>query len=274
MDGNLIKQNIEKLERARMVFVPNKFIRKFITNTRDLVKEKLLLQSMAFDPESVHYLTRLIIDDLESNMKFQRIQCIQIFLRILKKRISSEPFSKIQMTSLFSLYKHVNGFGNDELKHAFTEAISGQELQTDDIEWLVEQSEHDKILVDLLLSYPVKNNLITSWALNMFAENKLQNRMAEVIGLLIEDDLPELIDPISTENEIIMWAIYHSHCSRNKKRKLILKYMNYENYLPALEVASKLGIGKISNELLKYYQLKQENNQAADCMLTLNDVEV
>ncbi|BCG59445.1 hypothetical protein [Paenibacillus sp. URB8-2] len=92
---------------------------------------------------------------------------------------------------------------------------------------------------------------MTDWARDVLMSGKLRDRISEVIGILIDEEIPNFVQE---DNTIIMWAIYYAKCSKAQKRKLIIRHLDYENYSPALEVASRLGIGEISKELLQHYR--------------------
>ncbi|WP_028540278.1 hypothetical protein [Paenibacillus sp. J14] len=250
MEAIEINNHIEILERIRMHYVPSKYIKKFISTTLDIYNERHLLKSVAFDNNSIEYIAEIIVNDIKANRRFRRVECLKILKRIIKNRASNEQFSKALLNNLFYLYQSFILNSSDDIQWAVSTFIKDQTLEDDHIIWLIDNYAESDHIVNRLLRYPVRHKFILDWAQNVYKERQLQERISEVIGILIEDEVPEYIN---VNNRILMWAIYYSKVSLPNKRKMILKHLDYHDYSPAIEVAKRLGFGEISSEILNYY---------------------
>lgn len=233
MDSNEIKNNIVYLEHIRMHYVPFKYVKKYVRTTRDIYTERRLLKSIAFDLDSIEYIVNIIVKDLKASKRFRRTECLKVLKRIIKNRSSSETFSKELLSDLFFLYQTFILNSSEEIQWAVSTFIKDQPLEEECINWLIANYEESDHIVNRLLRYPIRNHLLTDWARQIYEEGKLQNRASEVIGILIEEDIPE---NLRVNNRTLMWAIYYSKVSENKKRKLILKYLDYQDYSTALDI--------------------------------------
>ncbi|WP_348623208.1 hypothetical protein ABFT51_19300 [Paenibacillus peoriae] len=259
MDINEIKNNIEYLEHIRMHYTPLKYVKKYVKSTKDIYEERRLLKSVEFDSDSIEYFVDIIVKDLKSNSRFRRMECLKVLKRIIKNRSSNKLFSKKLINDLFYIYQTFILTSTEEIQWAVSTLIKDQPLEDEQINWLIDNFEESEHIVNRLLRYPTSNRLITNWARQIVNERKLQERVSEVIGILIEDGIPE---NIKASNKNLMWAIYYSKVSEDEKRKLILKHLDYKDYSCAIDVAMRLGISEVSQELLSHYcgLLKEEND--------------
>jgi hypothetical protein len=140
---------------------------------------------------------------------------------------------------------------NNTIQWAVSTFIKDQHLDNEDIQWLVDNYEKSEHIVNRLLRYPIQNKLISEWANFIYYNGKLNSRLSEIISVLIDIDIPEYVED-STDQ--IMWAIYYSKCSNSIKKDLIIKHLNYEEYVSSLEVSKRLNISEISLKLLSHYK--------------------
>lgn len=246
-----IKQHIIYLEIQRMCYSPFRYIKKFVKNTDDIYLMRNMLKSISFDHKSIEYIVSLIVDALKEDKRFKRIECLKVLKKIIKSRALNEPFSRSLMNDLFYIYRSYIFCSNEEIQWAVSIFIKDQHLENEDIQWLIDNYKESDHIVNRLLRYPKFNKLIFDWAKLVYEEGSLNNRLSEVIGILINDDIPKYI---KVDIDVIMWAIYYSKCPKAKKEELILKYLDYQNYSSSLEVAERLGLGSVSSELLEYYK--------------------
>ncbi|MGG6312404.1 hypothetical protein [Paenibacillus macerans] len=179
------------------------------------------------------------------------MECLKILKKMNKSRRPDEPYNKELLRNLFFLYQQFIFLGNEEVQWAVSTYIKDHLLDEEHINWLIDNYLESEHIVNRLLRYPVKNGQVTDWAHDVLMSGKLRSRISEIVGFLIDEKVPDFV---KEDNTTIMWAIYYSKCSKAKKRKLLLKHLDYENYLMALEVANRLDIGEVSYELLKHYR--------------------
>ncbi len=249
---NRTKEIIIHLEKERMHYEPYYYVRKFIKNTRDIYEEKNLLKSISFNEKSISYLVGIIVNDIKDNKRFRRHECLKVIKKIIKNRKTSKPFNEILVDNLFHLYQYYIFTGSDEIQWAVSVFIKDQLLNDEHIKWLIEHFEESNHIVNRLLRYPACHKLITDWATYVYKNDIISDRLSEVIGIIIDDE--DIPDYIKVDIDTLMWAIYYSKCTKAEKRKLILKYLDYEDYSSALEVAARLELSNISKELLSYYK--------------------
>lgn len=258
MDAKEINNHFTNLKRMRMHFAPYKYLQQFVSTTTDIYEERYLLKEVLFDDKSIDYIVQIIVDDLYENRRFRRVECLKVLKTIIRNRSSQATFSKGLIEKLFYLYQTYIFTSNEEIQWVVSTFIKDQPLTEDQLIWLIENYQESDQIVNTLLRYPFRNQLITDWARKVLDSSELQNRMSEVIGILINEDIPEDID---CDNETLIWSIYYSKCTKSQKKKMILKYLDYEEYSPAIDVAYRLGIEEISKTLLKHYRglLKSSN---------------
>lgn len=98
-----------------------------------------------------------------------------------------------------------------------------------------------------LLRYPEKNRQVAAWAEQVYKNNKLQDRISEVIGLLIDEDIPTYVSERGNE---LIWAIYYSLCS-DIKQELLKKYYTQEVLETVLMVSSRLKFPEVMEFILE-----------------------
>lgn len=264
MDVNEIKNHIEYLERIRMNFTPHKYLKKYVKSTADIYNERHLLKSAAFDNKSIEYIVNIIVSDLTENKRFRKVECLKVLKRVIRNKSQTERFNVNLMKQLFYLYQSFIFTGSEEIQWTVSTFIKDQPLDDESIQWLIDNYEESKHIVNRLLRYPIKNDLISNWARETLSKGELQSRISELFGVLIEDNVP--IDIIVENNSALMWAIYYCKCKKNKKRELILQHIDYQNYSAALEVADRLGFGEVSMELLKHFRGLLKRRDAVETM--------
>lgn len=248
MNVNEINEHIMILKRNRMHYSPYKYLRQFVTSTKDIYNERVILKAVSFDNKSIDYAVTLILNELTDNQRFRKIECIKILKTMISKRRSTNPLNPQIIEKLFCLFQSLILTSNEE---TLSVLIKDQPLTDAQLTWLIENYQDSEHIVNLLLNYPFRHELIIEWARKVLITDELQNRKAEVAAILINEHIPE---DIELDQPTLMWAIYYSKCTKAQKRKLINKHLDYENYSVALDVATRLEIEEVSKKLLKHYR--------------------
>lgn len=251
MDKKTFVDHLASLERSRMHFAPHKYLKQFVQSTEDVFNERRLLKSVSFPDKSIIYIVDIIRDALQENKRFRRAECLKVLRQVMKNKASQEPVGDELSAKLFDLFRQFILTGSEEMKLAINACLKDQPVPDEGIKWLTEHYKESEYIVNRLLRYPWRHEQIAEWAREVLQAGKLKDRTSELAGILIEDEIPE---DIEMSQHDLMWAIYYSKSSKNTKRDLILKHLDYENYDAAMEVAEQLGIGKISKELLRHYR--------------------
>ncbi|AET59453.1 hypothetical protein HPL003_13510 [Paenibacillus terrae HPL-003] len=246
-----IYRHIKVLELELFKFSPYRYIRDLIKDPNDILLYKNLLRNTSLDNQSIEYLVQIIVSYMKDNQRFRRVECMKILKRIIKNRSSNEFFESSLINGLFYLYKCYIFTGSDEIQWAVSVFIKDQLLSDDDIKWLIDNCDDSEHLTNRLLRYPRENPLITEWAEQTYKSGDLSERLSEVVSLLIIDDVPSYV---SVDSVTLMWSIYYSKIEEGKKENLILKYLDFNDYSSALEIAERLNIPSVVNKLLIYYK--------------------
>jgi len=255
MDEKNVEFHIKELERARMQFVPEKYIGKLLASAEDIVNEKKMLLSAPMTAETMDYLMKLIINDINENRKFKKTECLRLFARLLIQNKHALSLNKEQLSRLFLLYQYTMSLGNEGLKQAFTEAIKGERFDHEAIAWLIQHAAESEHYVELLLNDAAPSHQIIVWAKQAWASGELPHKAAQIAAiLLLAEELPDGFNPDELETDTLMQAISCSKLPKRRKRELIIEHMDFSNYASALDAASRLGIGKVSKLLLKHYE--------------------
>ncbi|WP_127580503.1 hypothetical protein [Paenibacillus koleovorans] len=251
MDHHELEQRVGELERLQLQYSPKKYMKKFVATTTDIYNERRFLNTVALEHKSIEHVAGILVEELAANKKFRRVECLKILKRMLKNRSSEEPFGKGLTRQLFALYQQFVLTGSEEAQGAVSFFIQELPLEEEQLQWLIDHDEESEHIVTRLLHYPERNGQVSDWAREVYLSGKLPDRLPEVLGLVIEEEVP---DYVQVDNATLMWAIYHTRCSKGQKRKLILKHLDYEHYAAAVEVARKLNVEEVSKELARYYK--------------------
>jgi predicted nucleotidyltransferase len=126
--------------------------------------------------------------------------------------------------------------------------IRDQILDDEDLNWLISNYQKSEHIVNRLLRYPDKNKLVKLWAAKVYLKRELISRNSELIGILIEEDIPGFVDTSDTSE--VIWGIYYAKCSEKIKYQLIIKYMDMVSVKEVVKVAIRLSCSEIIEKLL------------------------
>ena len=236
------------LEKRLMYFYPKRYLRKYVKSTEDIYENRASLKEISFDDDSMKYLTNLIAEDIRTNKRFKKYECLKVLKRVLKNRKSVRKLDSSIVEDLFDLYKEFIFSKNEEVQWCVSTFIKDRILDNEDINWLISNYKKSEHIINRLLRYPVHSDLVRDWAQRVYFNGELRVRLSEVIAILVTDDISEFVDTRNTD--VIIWAIYYAKCSDVTKQNLIRKYTNLDAIDTTLEVAMRLGYPSIIEYLL------------------------
>lgn len=190
-----------------------------------------------------------IIDATEAKVRFRRYECLRTIKLILRSAPRDDLLSTETKALLFRLYQLYVFSEKEEIQWCVSIYLKDKELESQQIQWLINNVEKSTHLLNRLLRYPVFNRLIAKWAAQVFAENSYPDRTAEIAGLLIKKDFPRLLLEMSSET--LLWAVYYSQATIEQKEKMIIRAVKPEAADSALEIALRLGLPRILHHLSK-----------------------
>ena len=245
------QEKIDVIEKELMIFYPNTYVPKFIFSTRDIFENRFILKQIKFDNNALNYLLDLLIKDINEKRRFRKADCLKVIKSIMKSKNIEKNVESRVIKKLFYLYKKFIFDGNEEVQWTVSIFIKNQILEDRDIFWLIKNYKRSAHIINRLLLYPQNNNLIFEWAKKIYLNGELEDRVSEVMGVLLKDEFPSFIDV--TDSKKIMWAIYYSKSLNITKESLIKKYFSLECLDTAIDVSKRLGyvsvIEFILNEL-------------------------
>jgi len=146
------------------------------------------------------------------------------------------------ISKLFFLHRTYIFHNSEEVQACVNMLIKSQCLDDENIVWIIANWENSDHLLNRLLRYPVKNSLVTQWAKEIYQNGKLKDRNSEVVGLLIDENIP----PYVKENgSLIIWAIYYSKVSNETKQKLLMEEFTIDSIESLWKVATRLKFPKV-----------------------------
>lgn len=243
-----IEELKQKTETYLTEFYPERYVPKIIYSTQDIYKYKSLLKGINYNDFILGYLTDIILNDIAKKRRFRKYDCLKVIRAIVKSKGSNEIISKEVIFKLFKIYKEFINSENEEIQWCVSAIVKNSILSNEDIKWLVSHYHDSFHIINRLLRYPEKNSEVTAWAKHVYLNNEVSERISEIIGLLIDEDVPSFV--VNRGNEII-WAIYYSVSPDKVKKNLLCKYLTLDTIEAALEVSSRLNYPSVVKYIYK-----------------------
>lgn len=242
------------LDSYKLIFYPDEYIERFVKDSRDIFQQRYLLRMIRYSNTSFEYLVDIVLDATRSKKRFRVLECLTVLKRIINSR-SNVVVERNVINKLFILFQHYIFSPRKEVGNQANNLIRNQLLEANQVSWLLAHYPDSLHILNRLLRYPERNEQIKVWAKDVYEQERLPDRLAEIMGLMIEDVLPTFHkdEDITT----ILWAIYYSRNSVDAKSALILEVVNQENIDACIEDVFRIS-GRIDNytsieELLKRY---------------------
>jgi hypothetical protein len=119
--------------------------------------------------------------------------------------------------------------------------LKNLELSSNEENWLCENALNSEIILNRVLRYPIKSNVISNWAKNNFYSNNFRSRRAELLSWIIDQepnfeiDFQTLLDDFEFLNQTDLQAIkdYDDEIVANK-----IIENEFKDYLPKKRLPS------------------------------------
>jgi hypothetical protein len=216
-----------------------------ITCYKDFLKVRNYLPYYKFNLNVFKSLINLTCKLWNSKERISRISLLESIKRYGYNTIEGRGFSTIEAKSsnmpfeinirTFSLFK--NCFENphwlsekqiDEARKICNKLLINIRLESNDISWLCSNVEKSDLILNRILRYPAKSEIISNWAIKNYTQDKYRNRRAELVGWLIDQN-----PFFEVEKQTLIDDFEHS----NMLDKEIIQ--NYENELEAQKVIER-----------------------------------
>lgn len=234
---NILEQR-HKIELLLMRFDPEKYVPLLIKSISDMYKHRYDLRQIIFTEESFLYLLNITIGTIEQKKRFRTLDTLQSLKIILRDRAIDKPLTPEILNKLFFLYTTYISHRTKDVQWAVNTFLKDVILSDDQIQWLLANCENNILVLNRILRYPSKNELIETWATQAYLKGKYRNRLSEIMAILIREDIPNFLNNESSVS--LLWAIYYSQINTAKKRQLLSKTLNSENLDTYLEICTRL----------------------------------
>jgi hypothetical protein len=199
----------------------------------------------------IGHLAGLILTVTEQGKRFRKYECLRNIRQIIRNDPHRSALSSETLTLLFRLYQYYIYSDKEEIQWCVSTYLKDQTLTAHQITWLIENAASSVHLVNRLLRYPVRDAAIARWAQTCLAADLFNDRKAELLALLIEDELPACATGVPAET--VLWAIYYAHIPVQEKSKLLRLVMTKEAAESALTIAMRLGLPEVVRSLAELF---------------------
>jgi len=263
--SNLSKKKY--LEQLLITFAPDKcisYIHENILQTNDIAENRFPLIEIPYKTEWFNYLLDIIINAINEGKRFRKVEVLKVIKKIVTNQIYIYELTgnlTIEETTTNKLFYIYQAFfnGSKRLQECISVLLKSQELNEEQINWIIIYYKNSEYAINRLLKYPGKSKALSAWAKDVYInellkfrqENKsfidwcigygeisLLKRESEVIAILIDEDIPSFIDKRDTDT--IIWAIYYAQIPDSTKQILLKKYYKPDGFEAALKVSKRL----------------------------------
>ncbi len=162
----------------------------------DFLKVRAFLPYQKFNQIVFENLLKLTNEHWKSEKRISRLSLVQTI-----KRYGFKTDNKINLLSLeirkqiFEVFK--NSFENsqfvskkqlDEVRKTCNSILKNLDLSSNEENWLCENAPSSEIILNRVLRYPIKSNVISNWAKDNFYSNNFRSRRAELLSWIIDQE--------------------------------------------------------------------------------------
>jgi hypothetical protein len=239
----------EFLEKRLMLFYPEDYLPRFVSTIQDIFENRFLLRNLPCNNQVLNYLLTIIVKSVDEGKRFRTLPTLKVIKAIVKNKSQETELERGVVKQLFHLYKKYIFAENEEVQWCVSIFIKDQVLDDEDVEWLISNYDNSSHIINRLLRYPIRNELITAWAKKAYRQNKLEDRKSEVVAILIENDIPSFVKNI--DRKAILWSIYYAKVPDEIKLKLLKRYASVKNVDAALDISLRLGYPSVIEYMIK-----------------------
>lgn len=197
----------------------------------------------------VGYIAQMLIAVTKSGVRFRKYECLRNIRQIIRSHSSQDDLSRHTVDLLFVLYQHYIYSEKEEIQWCVSSFLKDRTLLPEHISWLIENATTSTHLVNRLLRYPKADPQIVEWARMTLESGNLPDRSAELLGLLIDEELPEVAG--SMPRAAILWGIYYSRASIETKSRLLRSVVTAECADEALTIAMRLRLPEVVRQVAR-----------------------
>lgn len=248
-----------------------------ILNYGDFLKARDFVYYQKFNPVVFENLLDLTLQYWNSDKRINRYSLVQTIkkyahkpgnkINSLSPAVRSKMF-EILKKSLFE-YQVISENQLDRVRKTCNRILINVALSPDEEHWLCENIGHSDFLLNRVLRYPVKSEIISNWAIHNFYNDNFRGRRAELASWIIDNDPNYEIDlntlkedfeclnqsdlkAIQTyDDELYAKLITDIEFEDYLPKKYPMKFINYDGYLPPELVDPSAPVLKLSRRFYK-----------------------
>lgn len=209
---------VEQIEKELMIISPEEYLPKYVSSLQDIYDYRSYLKQLPYNDFVVNYLVDFVLEGIQQNKRFRKLDCLKVIRKII--RYQNEPKLKSQTVSkLFKIFKHYIYHKNEEVQNCVNSLLIDRKLLDSELHWIIENYTKSEHFLNRLLRYPNHHNLLEKWANTMYLSEKLTERKAEIIALLIQDKIPEIVQ--KEHIDTLIWSVYYAKVPLKIKATLL-----------------------------------------------------
>ena len=228
-----------KLDTEQYTFLEEIYLRHFpidlpkgaLDKYEQIISFKYLLKNILPNKEILNKLLDITIYRIENNKRFQKLTLIKL-IRHHSNLVNLDDETK---GKLFNIFKHLIITASEEIEWKLTSLLKDKELAEENIQWLIENHENSKHIVNRLLRYPVSNKIICDWADFCLKTEKFEDRLSELIGIKL--NLNKKFK--HTDKVAFVWGIHYSKLNTDIKKDLLLRTTNKDNFIEVVKISER-----------------------------------
>ena len=174
-----------------------------IVHYTDFLKIRNEVCYYQFNPIVFHQLLCLVVEEWSSNKKISRLSLVTTIRRYYKKnQIQAEQLSPDSRSKIFELYKKcfdesqfVSALQLEEVQRQCNQLMMNLPLGENEERWLCENRMRSPFILNRLLRYPVKSNVISAFARNNSSLLEMRKRRAEHLSWILDEEPDFKIEP-------------------------------------------------------------------------------
>lgn len=212
---------------------PNSIPKELIADYDTIIQTKQFLKNIDFSERVLIIISDIIIEKIRNKRRFQKDTVISIIRNIVKNKPKNINLKNKTINKLYEIYKSLILVVNEKIRWKLSILLKGQNLNDEQVGWLINNSDQSVHILNRLLRYPVKNKPISDWAYNCIASNKHDDRRtSELIGKVLDYNTDfDYIDKTQWA-----WGVYYSSLPIKLKEDLLVEKLNQENFESVIEI--------------------------------------
>ncbi len=246
---------VTEIESLLLQANSSKYLPKYIKTIDDLFDNYLLLSLISYDVVNRDKLIEIVCNYILSKSRNKKDLAKKILYKIINN--STEKIRDIKIINLlFCVYqKYVLKETNEVWR--VSKYIKDLILSKDQIQWLIDNSDKNELVLNRVLRYPDENADLQKWAESKIKSKAINyKRFSETLGLALSENnfLSYFNDKkISTQN--LSWAVFYSKLENKGKYLKILLERDY----------SCIHISKVALKILDFKIIELQNVLIKKC---------